>query len=772
MASPKRVDTHVSTKRVDIRVSTGDEESMLSDFPCPHCKTRFDTRKGVRIHVMRWLCRGGRTGLRLPRFDTSHEQKVNELLTGNVEDDDGIDSTTSDSDDDMLNQSEDAAWTSSADIGVPFIPAEQWNELWLLNFAINHDLSKEAQDDLREWFKYRPSTHPLAAARTIHERLRDERVYPSVEHYKFDQEFVIRSTPRGCNGPDGDPVLFRYANPIDVAISLLKNTTLHGNDPENFCFEPDLDENLFTRDISSGRWLRRTHAKVREKYPGATVLPFIWASDKTYVTGSGSQCSHPVYLTLGCLRWFIRNLDLAHAIQGFIPLLQVSKQMRKTKVFSNFNAFVFHQYWDLTLKCIKDCYDAGGFHLEVAGEMRHFIPVVAFFIQDTPEGALLTGTRVGTRCKSPCRCCLVKEADCNNPWVKAPLREEAATREIVEPLLDAIENRAHGLVVRANLELTALGINPFRPSTWDVPYGDNPHGIYGATPPEVLHQFDLGIIKHAYLCFLDMVKAGCRTDAENTEKLRVLDYRLMSIAIRHADDTMPRIRFSNGASSIALFKASEYAPLMWQVMVVLGVGNDEAILDVVQKKKVVKCFGLLLRLRGFISKKVHTSESLRELETLTPFVLQNFKDTFKEYQASNFKFPKFHLTLHYANFIREYGSALSASTTHGERQHKTQVKPLHKRTSRKKRTAQAEMYNIAEIKVQLMQLIAHYGIFIPRERARIIDPLPTMRAHRDEYTMTGIFHTLTSLTPEGVSPEFSHLINDPAIFKGYASLSL
>ncbi len=103
---------------------------------------------------------------------------------------------------------------------------------------------------------------------------------------------------------------------------------------------------------------------------------------------------------------------------------------------------------------------------------------------------------------------------------------------------------------------------------------------------------------------------------------------------------------------------------------------------------------------------MHTDESLRELETLTPFVLQNLKDTFQDYQPSNFKFPKFHLTLHYANFIREYGSALSASTSHGERQHKTQVKPLHKRTSRKKRTAQAEMFNIAEIKVKLMQLIA------------------------------------------------------------------
>ncbi len=107
MATVQRVDTYVSTQRVDTHVSTVDEESMLSDFPCPHCKARFDTRKGVRIHVMRWLCRGRRTGLR--RFNNSGEQNVHELLTGDVEDDDGIafgESGTSDSDEDMLNHEE------------------------------------------------------------------------------------------------------------------------------------------------------------------------------------------------------------------------------------------------------------------------------------------------------------------------------------------------------------------------------------------------------------------------------------------------------------------------------------------------------------------------------------------------------------------------------------------------------------------------------------------------------------------------------------------
>ena len=41
-----------------------------------------------------------------------------------------------------------------------------------------------------------------------------------------------------------------------------------------------------------------------------------------------------------------------------------------------------------------------------------------------------------------------------------------------------------------------------------MPFGDNPGGVYGATPSEMLHQFDLGIIKHAYTCMLRLIKSG------------------------------------------------------------------------------------------------------------------------------------------------------------------------------------------------------------------------------------------------------------------------
>ena len=39
-----------------------------------------------------------------------------------------------------------------------------------------------------------------------------------------------------------------------------------------------------------------------------------------------------------------------------------------------------------------------------------------------------------------------------------------------------------------------------RPATWDLPFGSNVYGIYGATPPEMLHQYDLGLLRTTWEC--------------------------------------------------------------------------------------------------------------------------------------------------------------------------------------------------------------------------------------------------------------------------------
>ena len=46
-------------------------------------------------------------------------------------------------------------------------------------------------------------------------------------------------------------------------------------------------------------------------------------------------------------------------------------------------------------------------------------------------------------------------------------------------------------------EISAANIIP---GTWDLPFGSNVHGIYGATPPEMLHQYDLGLLRTTWEC--------------------------------------------------------------------------------------------------------------------------------------------------------------------------------------------------------------------------------------------------------------------------------
>ena len=48
--------------------------------------------------------------------------------------------------------------------------------------------------------------------------------------------------------------------------------------------------------------------------------------------------------------------------------------------------------------------------------------------------------------------------------------------------------------------LLAMSAAEIIPATWDLPYGSNPHGVYGATPPEILHQYDLGLLRTTWEC--------------------------------------------------------------------------------------------------------------------------------------------------------------------------------------------------------------------------------------------------------------------------------
>ena len=96
-------------------------------------------------------------------------------------------------------------------------------------------------------------------------------------------------------------------------------------------------------------------------------------------------------------------------------------------------------------------------------------------------------------------------------------------------------------------------------------------------------------------------------------RLLLLDNRLMKFNTRHADVEMPREAFTNGASSIANMRAAEFVPLMWQLMIVIGVGNEELLLSRPGKLNVVATIYLLLKVRAQMWKPEITEMDVRAI---------------------------------------------------------------------------------------------------------------------------------------------------------------
>ena len=107
-----------------------------------------------------------------------------------------------------------------------------------------------------------------------------------------------------------------------------------------------------------------------------------------------------------------------------ILILNAGKQTKKQPAFSIYNARMFHLFWKLFLAPLKECYDGGGFYLTVGGVMRRFLPVIAYFIQDSPEGALLCACKIGAEVHNPCRVCWCSRENANNPFDDSEKREE------------------------------------------------------------------------------------------------------------------------------------------------------------------------------------------------------------------------------------------------------------------------------------------------------------------------------------------------------------
>lgn len=203
-----------------------------------------------------------------------------------------------------------------------------------------------------------------------------------------------------------------YYRPIFRAIQALLQRPEVAN---NFVYKGSLkkindgeDEIRIFGEPYEGNWWLETEKSLP---PLNHLLSIILYSDATTFDGLGKTSGHPVFLTLGNVPNYIRNLPEAKILLGFLPKVQ-DTGIKTTEVFRSLQREIYHKCFNIMLWPLLEKPDALCFGIN--GRQMTFAARISFFLADMLEADDVTATYKAARCKMPCHSCMVLQSDLNN----------------------------------------------------------------------------------------------------------------------------------------------------------------------------------------------------------------------------------------------------------------------------------------------------------------------------------------------------------------------
>jgi hypothetical protein len=444
------------------------------------------------------------------------------------------------------------------------------------------------------------------------------------------------------------------------------------------------------------------------------------------------------------LTW-VSQLQNAWKPVGFLPKL-VCGPSKDTDGFRNAKRQLHFDCLEALLSSVIQVFEAGGFYAYIPAlqETQCFLPVVAFIMQDSKEGDFLTGIRTGVLTKFGCRVCFTESRYFCNPFVNTAghfrhdtgpngdqeyLREYIAAAEANKQ----IDGRGRsGGFTAAQIENRGkdLSLHVVRNPLWQVPFGANLMGTHGATPPELLHQWQLGMMKYAWE-FVWLIVAHGRTEvsqesrsAKRTHPRQLeLDTRFKHINARHADPDLPRKTFDDGGKELNRIEGTHYRALMFHLIVCIGT-EGEIVTDRSIAEKVIHVLHQLIDLGDrLMSRDGHNQFQLQRLRLDLQKFMVEFKELFGDLSKSKCCFPKFHYCLHLCDVIEAFGSMRAVDSGLGEATN-ADTKGLFRKTDKKKTNSNLNLLEKSRsgLAVRLMQTQTGFDLLpVTRPRGGTVD---------------------------------------------------
>ena len=141
------------------------------------------------------------------------------------------------------------------------------------------------------------------------------------------------------------------------------------------------------------------------------LLSIILYSDVTTLDSLGKTSGHPVFLTLGNLPNWYRNLSEAKILLGFLSKVQ-DTGIKVSKEFLKLQQEVYHKSLKIMLALLQKKSDS--LYFGIKGKPVMFTAKISVIIVDMLEEKDITATYKSSQCKMPCHNCMVLQNNLNN----------------------------------------------------------------------------------------------------------------------------------------------------------------------------------------------------------------------------------------------------------------------------------------------------------------------------------------------------------------------
>ncbi|KAJ3476559.1 hypothetical protein NLI96_g11070 [Meripilus lineatus] len=294
-------------------------------------------------------------------------------------------------------------------------------------------------------------------------------------------------------------------------------------------------------------WWDEVQAELPE---GSTIVPVIFATDKTQVTQfNGSTSMYPLYMTIGNIPKATRRRPSRHAwiLVAYLPTAKL-KNLNLTELEAKVaRARLFHKSMRVVVEPLISAGEEGMMMTGGDGDIRDCYPIVAMCVCDHPEQCLVTCSRSGVVCPA-CGLVIVEFGNHSCP----PPRDSLTTLEALE-LATALSS-----LNQADIALKPLGLNPISEPFWK----GLPHcNIHKSIGPDILHQGYQGVLK-TLIQWLQKIVGETELDA-----------RFKRLPFMHGVRS-----FAEGISGLSHITGGEHKNMCKQILgCIVGKAPDEAV---------------------------------------------------------------------------------------------------------------------------------------------------------------------------------------------------